>query len=140
MTFLKNMLYSISKTKERGNTMKKSFFNVFDGNKVNRIKAEDLVDFIKDCNGPVSVSFNGSYSGRIKLAPTQKNWIIKTNVNAKNCVVNQRRIVAIAKNHKRRIFSTIAECSNQLNIDDSNISKVLNGKRKTACGYRFEYI
>ena len=120
--------------------MQKLFFNVFDGKSVNKINSEDLVDFIKDCNGTVSVSVVSKQVGRIKITPAKRAWIMKTNVNAKSCVVNQKRIVAIAKNHKRRIFSTVAECAKELKIDDSNISKVLKGKRNTAKGYKFEYV
>ena len=121
--------------------MNEVFFNVFDGNSVNKVNANELVDFITKSKNTVSVSVVSNKTiGRIKLTPAKKSWIMKTNVNAKSCVVKQRKIVAIAKNHKRRIFSTIAECSKTLNIDDSNISKVLNGKRNTAKGYRFEYV
>lgn len=117
------------------------FFNVFDGQNINKVNAEELASFIQSCNGTVSVSVDNTKTiGRIKITPARKNWIMKTNVNAKSCIVKQRRIVAIAKNHKRRIFSTVAECSRELNIDDSNISKVLKGKRNTAKGYRFEFI
>lgn len=119
--------------------MKKLFFNVFDGKKVNKVNSDKLVDFIKSCKGNVSVSMEENAS-KIKLTPAKKNWIMKTNVKAKSCVVKQNRIVAIAKNHKRRVFSTITECSKSLKIDQGNICKVLKGKRNTAGGYRFEYV
>lgn len=125
--------------------MQNVFFNVFDGEKVNKVLSENLAEFIQKCGNTVSVCFSATgvpqnVKSRIKLTPSKKNWIMKTNVKAKSCVVPQRRIVAIAKNHKRRIFSNIAECSRELNIDDSNISKVLKGKRTTAKGYKFEYV
>lgn len=121
--------------------MKKVYFNVFDGQSINKISSDEIVDFLKNCNNTVTVSIvKNNTNSRIKLTPTKNDWIMKTNVNAKSCVVKQCRIVAIAKNHKRRIFSTIAECSKALNIDDSNISKVLKGKRNTAKGYKFEYL
>ena len=122
----------------------KMVFKVFDGATVKKVDSDGLVDFIKNCTSAVTVSPIKDYSrvnyNRIKIPTSRKTWIIKTNVKAKNCVVNQRRVAAISKNHKRRVFSTIAECSRVLKIDDSNISKVIKGKRKTASGYRFELI
>ena len=56
-------------------------------------------------------------------------------------VSTTKRICAISlKNNRKRYFKTAAECSYNLGVDNGNMSKVLHGKRKSAGGYRFEYV
>ena len=38
------------------------------------------------------------------------------------------------------IFSSMNECAKELGIQESHISEVANGKRKTTHGYRFEKV
>lgn len=38
-----------------------------------------------------------------------------------------------------KVFNSIKECAEELNIDSSHISKVCKGKRKTVGGYHFRY-
>ena len=52
---------------------------------------------------------------------------------------SEKRICA-TKGNRKRYFNSVTECSEKLSIDHSNMSKVLHGKRKTAGGYRFEYV
>lgn len=47
-------------------------------------------------------------------------------------------VKAIDKSGKVRIFATTAEAAKALELDASNISKVLRGKRQSAGGYHFE--
>lgn len=47
-------------------------------------------------------------------------------------------IKAVDSSGKVRIFATIAEAAEALNVDSSNIGKVLRGKRKAAGGYSFQ--
>lgn len=124
--------------------MKKIYFNVFDGEYLHTVEQKEIVNFLSKFNSPLSiqlanVSETKVIKGRIKLTPSKHSFVARSKVKA-STNISSKKVVAIAKNHKRKVFETIAECSKVLKIDDSNISKVLKGKRKTANGYRFEYI
>ena len=53
---------------------------------------------------------------------------------------NVRRVKSIDKEGNEREFESIAECGRQLGICASNINTCCQGYRKTARGYRFEYL
>lgn len=48
-------------------------------------------------------------------------------------------IIAIDGFGKEQYFPSAREAGRQLGIDQSHITSVLRGRRKTACGYRFRY-
>ena len=52
----------------------------------------------------------------------------------------KKAVEAIDPNGKKYTFESVKSASVKLNIDRSNITAVLNGKRSTAKGYRFSYI
>lgn len=54
--------------------------------------------------------------------------------------VSEKRVCAISKNNRKRYFKNLTECSKALSIDSGNMSKAIRGKRKSAGGYRFEYV
>ena len=118
---------------------KKETFNVFDGKVIHSIKETELASFLKRFKTAVAVSYwheevKAVKNTRIAMKPKAKKITAKTTVQK-----NVKRKIVATKNNKRKTFSTIAECSRKLNIDDSNISKVLNGKRNTAKGFTFQY-
>lgn len=60
-----------------------------------------------------------------------------------SCVVRRKPIIAInIKTGEKINFVSIAEAARQLNTTSGNITKILNPNdyRKSACGYRFEYV
>lgn len=120
-------------------TVKSETFNVFDGKVIHTIKEKELTKFLKRFNTAVAVSFWSeevrAVKNRIPMKPKAKKIVAKTTVKAKNAT---KKIVAI-KNNRKQTFNSIAECSKKLHIDDSNISKVLKGKRQSANGFKFQY-
>lgn len=116
--------------------MTEQYFNVFDGKKVYVLKAEQLNDFILASNNNLTISKETvevkKISGRIKMTKAKKSYVMKK---------KKEKLVAIdTKNNKTIFYKNIAECSKALNIDDSNISKVLKNKRKSAGGYIFKFV
>lgn len=83
-----------------------------------------------------------------KMSKMVEKFIEPSKVSAKKVVtktvepkaVATKRVCAISKNNRRRYFSSLSECAKALSIDSGNMSKAINGKRKTAGGYRFEYV
>lgn len=62
-------------------------------------------------------------------------------VEPKNQEEASKRVCAISmKNNRKRYFKSLSECSAKLSIDVANMSKAIRGKRKSAGGYRFEYV
>lgn len=74
----------------------------------------------------------------VTLAPKNHKRIVTKSVEPKSA--STKRVCAISKNNRRRYFSSLSECAKKLSIDSGNMSKAINGKRKTAGGYRFEYV
>ena len=74
---------------------------------------------------------------KVDLSVKQKKVVTKT---VEPTATPTKRICAISKNNRRRYFSSLTECAKTLSIDSGNMSKAINGKRKTAGGYRFEYV
>lgn len=116
--------------------MIEQYFNVFDGKKIHVLKAEQLNDFIVNSNNNLTISKESvetkKICGRIRMTRAKKTFLVKN---------KKEKLVAIdTKNNKTYFYKNIAECSKALNIDDSNISKVLKNKRKTAGGYIFKFV
>ena len=57
--------------------------------------------------------------------------------NKKGTQSSRKKILCI---ETKKIYNSITEASKDMNCDISNISKCLNGKTKTACGYHWKFI
>lgn len=80
--------------------------------------------------------------GKFVSANSVKNVSAKrmTTKNVTPKKVSEKRVCAISKNNRKRYFKNLTECSKALSIDSGNMSKAIRGKRKSAGGYRFEYV
>ncbi len=86
------------------------------------------------CEATMRGCLNGKQSNvkgivyKYKDIKKQKNFISKRKYKIFKCL------------ETNKIYTTIRQAANEINICESSIDKVLKGKRKTAGGFRFVYI
>jgi hypothetical protein len=83
---------------------------------------------------PNAGGYRWEYSFCNKLAPIVKIKKKRTGINSKKVAKCDEYDNII------KIYNSLNEASNELNIDASNISKVINGHQKTAGGYHWKLI
>ena len=71
---------------------------------------------------------------------TSKKRVVAKTVTPKSASTTKRICATSLKNNRKRYFRSQAECVRALLVDHGNMSKALHGIRKSAGGYRFEYV
>lgn len=127
-----NILYPIRQKKENKKENKFLFKQEWDRIKEKIIKKEKIIDIAKEFKCSISL-VEDINQGRVAYDPKLKYPLCVRNVRLK--------IKQIDKDNKLiKIYNSIAEASKITNIDSSSIAKVCKNQRKTAGGYKWEYI
>ena len=107
----------------------KQYYEMVDYYKYHSLK--ETVTAYKVSDGTVETWFK-KITGMSKY-----EWCLKNNINNGRC----RKVKATnIKTGEIYVFNSIKECGVSLEVDPARIPTVCNGTRKTASGYKFEYI